>query len=113
MNRRGAVGKAIRAGLLATVETVGGTPLIHCDEAERWLKESPPARPPADCRQAPEGEGAGQVSAGLVAFLVAWCALLAYLPARMVYDAWRGRRLRRAQRPGFPVLVVKERPPPE
>lgn len=45
---RAAVGKAITAGLLATVETVGGTPLIHRDEAERWLKERrPPGRPPS------------------------------------------------------------------
>ena len=42
----GAVGKAISAGLLATVETVGGTPLIHRDEAERWMRERrPPGRP--------------------------------------------------------------------
>lgn len=45
---RGAIGKAIRAGLLGTFETVGGTPLVHCDEAERWLKERrPPGRPPS------------------------------------------------------------------
>ena len=43
---RGAVGKAIRHGLLATVETMGGTPLVHRNEAERWLRERrPPGRP--------------------------------------------------------------------
>ena len=57
---RGAVGKAIRHGLLATVETVGGTPLIHRDEAERWLKERrPPGRPVGTVKPAAKGKRKG------------------------------------------------------
>jgi hypothetical protein len=50
---RAAVAQAIRHELLATVDTIGGTPLIHRDEAERWLRERrPPGRPSSASRSA-------------------------------------------------------------
>lgn len=57
---RSAVSEAVRRGQLATVPTIGGTPLVRRAEAERWLRDKRgPGRPPAGGKAKKSGAKVG------------------------------------------------------